>query len=93
MEEAGVRIPEIRDRLHQLADEHGIAELHELADQTRRRSPLRIARSRWPRLTPEQQEAVRAMYEAQPSMGVKDLADRFSTSVGRVSEAIRGFRS
>lgn len=88
-----MRIPEIRKRLHQLADEHGIAELHELADETKRRSPLRVARSRWPRLTPEQQDAVRAMYEAQPGLGVKDIADRFSTSVGRVSEAVRGFRS
>lgn len=88
-----MRIPEIRKRLHQLADEHGIAELHELADETKRRSPLRVARSRWPRLTAEQQDAVRAMYEAQPGLGVKDIADRFSTSVGRISEAVRGFRS
>ncbi len=88
-----MRIPEIRDRLHELADKHGIPELHELADETRRRSPLRRVRARWPRLTSSQQEAVRAMFEAHPSMGVKDIADRFSTSVGRISEAIRGFRS
>jgi hypothetical protein len=88
-----MRIPEIRKRLHQLADEHGIAELHELADETKRRSPLRVARMRWPRLTPEQQDAVRAMYEAEPGLGVKDIADRFSTSIGRISETIRGFRS
>jgi hypothetical protein len=88
-----MRIPEIRDRLHELAEEHGIPELHDLADETRRRSPLRRVRARWPRLTASQQEAVRAMFETQPGMGVKDIADRFNTSVGRVSEAIRGFRS
>jgi len=88
-----MRIPEIRDRLHQLADEHGIAELHDLAEETRRRSPLRVVRARWPRLTPEQQQAVRSEFEDNPSLGVKDLADRFNTSIGRISETIRGFRS
>ncbi len=88
-----MRIPEIRDRLHALADEHGIAELHDLAEETRRRAPLRKAHARWPRLTEEQQEAVRAMFVENPGMGVKDLADRFETSIGRISETIRGFRS
>ena len=85
-------IPEIRDRLVALADEHGIAELRDLAEQTRRRSPLRRVRSRWPTLTEDQKAAVRAMFHAYPTLGVKDIADRFNTSVGRVSEAIRGFR-
>lgn len=87
-----MRIPEIRDRLHQLADEHGIPELHDLAEETRRRSPLRRVRSRWPKLTESQKEAVRAMFDAYPTLGVRDLADRFDTSIGRISEAIRGFR-
>lgn len=91
--ESSMRIPEIRKRLHEIADEHGIAELHELADETRRRPPLRVVRARWPRLTPEKQEEVRALFEANPGLGVKDLADRFSTSIGRISETIRGFRS
>jgi hypothetical protein len=87
-----VRIPEIRDRLHALADEHGIDELHNLAEETRRRSPLRRVRSRWPKLTENQKVAVRAMFEAYPTLGVRELADRFDTSIGRISEAIRGFR-
>ncbi len=87
-----MKIPEIRDRLHELADEHGIAELHDLAEETRRRSPLRVTRKRWPRLTLEQQQAVRDTFAARPDLGHRELADMFRTSIGRVSEAIRGFR-
>ena len=87
-----MRIPEIRDRMHELADEYDIPELHDLAEETRRRSPLRRVRSRWPRLTEVQKEAVRAMFDAYPTLGVRDLADQFDTSIGRISEAIRGFR-
>lgn len=87
-----MRIPEIRDRLHELADEHGIAELHDLAEHTRRRPPIRRAPPRWPRLTDGQKDAVRAMFSDQPEMGVRELADHFRTSIGRISEAVRGFR-
>lgn len=87
-----MRIPEIRDRLHKLADEHGIAELHDLAEATRRRRPLRRVAARWPRLTGERQAEVRAMFDQRPDLGVRELADIFRTSIGRVSEAIRGFR-
>lgn len=87
-----MKIPEIRDRLHALADEHGIAELHDLAEETRRRPPIRRARARWPRLTDDQKQAVRDTFAARPELGVRELADIFSTSIGRVSEAIRGFR-
>ncbi|TCP36525.1 hypothetical protein [Sphingomonas sp. BK235] len=87
-----MRIPEIRDRMHELADEHGIPELHQLADETRRRSPLRRVRARWPRLTEHQKVAVREAFVSNPHLGVRELADRFHTSIGRISEAIRGKR-
>lgn len=85
-------IPEIRERLKALADEHNIPELRDLAEETRRRSPLRRARARWPRLTEDQKAAVRATFTARPDLGVRELADLYRTSIGRVSEAIRGFR-
>jgi len=87
-----MRIPEIRDRRHELADEHGIPELHTLADETRRRSPLRRVRARWRRLTAAEQAAVRATFAARPDLGVRDLANMYDTSIGRISEAVRGFR-
>ncbi|MBB3347355.1 hypothetical protein FHY02_001823 [Sphingomonas sp. BK069] len=78
--------------MHELADEYGIAELHELAEHTRRRAPLRIVQARWPRLTEHQKAAVREAFVSNPHLGVRELADRFHTSIGRISEAIRGKR-
>ncbi|WP_310104314.1 hypothetical protein [Sphingomonas sp. BE138] len=66
--------------------------MHELAEQTRRRKPIRRAPPRWPRLTENQKAAVRDAFTANPSIGVRELADRFATSIGRISEAVRGFR-
>lgn len=88
-----MRIPEIRARMIELAELHGIPELAELAAETKRRPPIRRAAKRWPRLTDEQREDVRKAFFADESIGVRELADHFSTSVGRVSEAIRGFRT
>lgn len=88
-----MRIPEIRDRMHELADEHGIPELHRLAEETRRRSPIRRAPPRWPRLSAEVQQQVREAFASNPAAGVRDLANRFNTSIGRISEAVRGFRT
>lgn len=87
-----MRIPEIRDRLHELADEHGIPELHHLAEETRRRAPIRRAPPRWPRLSAKQQAKVRAAFTRNPRIGVRELADRFNTSIGRIFEAVRGYR-
>ena len=87
-----MRIPEIRDRLHELADEHGVPELHDLAEETRRRSPIRRAPPRWPRLSDAVKQQVREAFEANPQAGVRDLANQFGTSIGRISEAVRGFR-
>lgn len=87
-----MRIPEIRDRMHELADQHGIPELHELAEQTRRRPPIRRAPPRWPRLSEGRKQQVREAFAANPRLGVRELANRFNTSIGRISEAVRGFR-
>ena len=87
-----MRIPEIRDRLHQLADEHGITELHDLAEETRRRPAIRRTPARWPRLNEDQKAAVRSTFVGRPELGVRELADLYRSSIGRISEAIRGFR-
>lgn len=85
-------IPEIRERMKALADEHGIPELRDLAEETRRRPPIRRAPPRWPRLTEDRKAAVRVAFTDNPTWGVRELADSFNTSIGRVSEAIRGYR-
>lgn len=40
-------IPQIRERLIELSDIHGIPELRELAEETRRRAPVRLRRIVW----------------------------------------------
>ena len=86
-------IPEIRARLIELAAEHNIPELCDLAEHTRRRPPLRRAPPRWHRLTEAEKQRVRDTFAARPDLGVRELADLFRTSIGRVSEAVRGVRS
>jgi hypothetical protein len=85
-------IPEIRERLHALAKELNCDELATLAEATRRRQPLRRAAPRYPRLTEDQQAEVRKTFEANPALGLNDMAHMFGTNIGRISTAIRGFR-
>ena len=35
---------------------------------------------------------MRDAFKASPKIGVRELTDRFATSIGRISEAVRGFR-
>lgn len=86
-------IPEIRARLHELADEHGIAELAELAEATRRRRPCRVAPVRSRPMTRARKAAIRAYAEAHPQEHLQEIADAFHVNPGRVSEALAGFRS
>ena len=85
-------IPEIRTRLHELAREHGLPELHALADETKRRHHGRRAPVRHPPLTPEQVEALKTYASANPRAHLQDIAVRFRTNAGRVSEALHGKR-
>jgi hypothetical protein len=54
-------IPAVRDRLRELADEYGIDELHDLADQMYRKSAKKRAPVRSPKLTPEMAEEIRQL--------------------------------
>lgn len=81
-------IPEVRDRLRELAEEHGLEELHDLADQMYRKSAKKRAPTRSPKLTPEKAEEIRAYAEANPDAHQQDIAEKFGVNHGRVSEAI-----
>ena len=88
-----MRIPEIRDRLYELAIELNCPELKLLADETRRRPMVRRrARARFPRMTPAQVEEINTFAFANPDMGVELIARHFGTTCGRISEALRGLR-
>lgn len=85
-------IPEIRARLHELADLHGIPKLHVLADATKRRPPVRKAPAKRRSLTPALEMLIRAFASAHPTAGYPDIADHFGVNQGRVSEALAGKR-
>lgn len=81
-------IPEIRNRLREIADNHAIEELHDLADEMYRNSPIRRARPSSANLTPELAEEIRAYAKRHPKMHQRDIAQKFNVNPGRVSEAM-----
>ena len=81
-------IPEIRDRLRELAGEHGIDELSDIADELVRKSPIKRARIKSPPLTPEMAQKIRDYAEAHPDAHQQDIATHFGVNHGRVSEAL-----
>lgn len=81
-------IPAVRDRLREMADEYGIDELHDLADQMYRKSAKRRAPTRSPKLTPEMAKDIRDYAAANPNAHHQDIAEKFGVNHGRVSEAI-----
>ena len=81
-------IPEIRDRLYELADELGVDELRQLADETYRRSPKKRARTRSPKLTPAMAARIRQYSRENPDAHQQDIATVFDLNHGRVSEAL-----
>ncbi|MCA1452877.1 hypothetical protein I6F35_06530 [Bradyrhizobium sp. BRP22] len=92
-------IPTIRLRLHALADRitdpELAAELHALADETKRKPSKRphVPRQRQG-LSPEVKRAVRT-FAADPAnrhVGLLEMARRFNTNQGRISEVINGRR-
>jgi hypothetical protein len=83
-----ISIPDARDRLHELADEHGIDELHEIADAMYRRAATRRAATRSPKVTAEMAEDMREYARANPELHQQDIANHFNVNVGRVSEAL-----
>lgn len=85
-------IPEIRARLHELAAEHGIEELAELAEATRRRPPHRVARVKSRPIDPMLKRAIVAYAAAHPGDHFQHIADVFRVNPGRISEALSGKR-
>jgi hypothetical protein len=84
----------VRKRLHELADLHGIDELHTLADELVRRSPgRRVSGPVSKSMTPELAEAIRAYSVAYPDATLHEIGKVFSVNQGRVSESLFGKRA
>lgn len=81
-------IPAVRDRLRELADEHGLEELRDLADQMYRRTARKRAPIRSPKLTPALAQQIRQYAASNPGAHQQDIAQKFGVNHGRVSEAL-----
>lgn len=86
-------IPQIRNRLYELAVELRCPELARLAGETYRRRPIRKAPAKTIRITERVCECVRGMARDYPSMPYRDIG-RFNGGIdgGRVSEILHGYR-
>jgi hypothetical protein len=83
-----VKIPEIRERMHALAKE-----LHQLAEATRRRQPVRRAPVKSRPMDPKVKEEMRAYAASHPEAHQRDIGQMFNANPGRVSESLRGKRT
>jgi len=81
-------IPELRERLYQLADETKIVELRYIADETYRNPQVRRAPNESAPLTPALAAEIRTFARANPRMSQRKIAQRFNVNPGRVSEAL-----
>lgn len=85
-------IPEIRERLYELAKEHRLPELAYLASETRRQYHGRRAPAASIALTDELAEDIRRYCARHPDETMHRVGIRFGVNQGRVSEALFGKR-
>lgn len=91
-----MKIPEVRDELHKFADQVALdpedrAWLHFLADQTRRRRPVRRApRQRFNKITKHQ---VLDFIRVHPTADNMAIGAALGVNTGRVSEKLAGYRT
>ncbi len=81
-------IPEIRERLLEIADEENLPELREIVDEMYRRSPNRRAPVQSEKITPALAAEIRTYYSANSLFSFQRIADHFGVNPGRVSEAV-----
>lgn len=81
-------IPELRNRIREIADEEDIDELHDIADEMYRNSSVRRARNQSARLTPALAKKIRDYAKKNSKMHQRDIAQKFNVNPGRVSEAM-----
>jgi hypothetical protein len=91
-------IPEIRERLHEVAlaislrCPHEAAELHQLAEETRREYAGRRARTFAPAVTDRLAACVREYARAHPREPFDRIGRLYGLNIGRVSEILHGKR-
>jgi hypothetical protein len=87
-----MRIPEIADRLREVAAEQGLPELVGLADELRRRPAQRAPACSRP-MNDELAADIRWYAAGHPTMPQADIAKLCGCNQGRVSEVLKGKRA
>jgi hypothetical protein len=88
-------IPEVRERIRQLAEAHPqiSGELLDIERELHRRPVKERAEPRSEPMTPELRTTIRMYRREYPYLPLQAIADVFNVNIGRVSEALRGKRS
>lgn len=87
-----MKIPEIADRLRALSVELSCSELAGLADELRRRAPVRRAPASAATMTPQLRADIRRYASDHPTETFADIGRVFNVNAGRVSETMAGYR-
>jgi hypothetical protein len=85
-------IPEIRKRLHEIAEELDYEELHELAEETRRKPAVTHAKPSSTPLTAALAQEIRDFQRDNPEVHQRAIAEHFNVNPGRVSEALNNLK-
>jgi hypothetical protein len=85
-------LPECRAALLAIAKERNIPEILPIVAEMKRRPYVRKVRPRSPAATEELRQRIRAYAEAHPQQSYMEIANEFGVGIGRVSEALAGFR-
>ena len=83
-------IPEVRDLLHELAEDWGIPELHMIAGTMHRRPPVKKVGPSSQPASPELGQQIRSYADRHPQEPQSAIAAHFNVNAGRVSEALNG---
>ena len=86
-----MKLPQIRQRLYELALELREPELNDLADQMARRKSVRAPRHSMP-MSVDMRAKIKALHKAEPDLPLNRIAAALDINPGRVSETLRGFR-
>ena len=88
-----MRLPEIADRLRDIAIEEGFWELCDPANEISRRRAKKVAPIKSRKLTPAVEAQIRQLNTAHPSMSQVEIARLVGVNPGRVSETLYGKRT
>lgn len=82
-----MRVPEVRERLYEIAEE-----LRFLAAELERRPARRRSKPVSQPMTPELRRQIALYAKDNPDLSYVEIATEFNVNPGRVSEAVAGFR-